>query len=157
MTSSNTDVFLSMRYVVREPEDGEWGLPAGGGNWTGLIGTLQHEKADFSVDLTVTRQRAEVVDFSGIYIDEPVAIFSSKPKPLPEYLSLVRPLEGEVWVSVMVGVILWSTSLWLMQKLGQKVVHGRNSATFASSVFYGWGLLLEEHPYHPPANPSGQA
>ncbi|KAK8377673.1 hypothetical protein O3P69_013959 [Scylla paramamosain] len=80
-------------YEVREPEDGEWGLPAGGGNWTGLIGTLQHEKADFSVDLTVTLQRAEVVDFSVIYIDEPVAIFSSKPKPLPEYLSLVRPLE----------------------------------------------------------------
>ncbi|XP_045101491.1 glutamate receptor ionotropic, kainate 5-like [Portunus trituberculatus] len=144
-------------YVVREPEDGEWGLPAGGGNWTGLIGTLQHEKADFSVDLTVTRQRAEAVDFSTIYIDEPGVILSSKPKPLPEYLSLVRPLEGEVWVSVMVGVILWSTSLWLMQKLGQNVVHGRSSASFASSVFYGWGLLLEEHPYHPPANLSGQA
>ena len=94
MTSSNTILLLFTRYVVREPEDGEWGLPADGGNWTGLIGTLQHEKADFSVDLTVTGQRAEVVDFTVIYIDEPVAIFSSKPKPLPEYLSLVRPLEG---------------------------------------------------------------
>ncbi|XP_063870822.1 glutamate receptor ionotropic, delta-2-like isoform X1 [Scylla paramamosain] len=143
-------------YEVREPEDGEWGLPAGGGNWTGLIGTLQHEKADFSVDLTVTGQRAEAVDFSTIYIDEPGVILSSKPKPLPEYLSLVRPLEGEVWLSVVGGVILWSTSLWLMQKLGQKVMHGRRSASFASSVFYGWGLLLEDHPYDPPTNLTGQ-
>ena len=79
---------------MREPEDGQWGLPAGGGNWTGLVGTLQHDKADFSVDITVTRERSEVVEFSTIYLDEPVAIFSSKPKALPEYLSLIRPLEG---------------------------------------------------------------
>ena len=79
---------------MREPEDGEWGLPAGGGNWTGLVGTLQHDKADFSVDLTVTRERSEAVDFSAIYIAEPFAIFSSKPKPLPEYMSLIRPFEG---------------------------------------------------------------
>ena len=89
---------LPSRYEVREPEDGQWGLLTSNGNWTGLVGTLQHENADFSVDITVTRQRSEVVDFTAIYIQEPVVILSSKPRPLPEYLSLVRPLEGKFTV-----------------------------------------------------------
>ena len=60
-------------------------------------------------------------------------------------------------MSVVAGVLLWSTSLWLIQKVGQKVVNGRSSVSLASSVFYGWGVLLEDNPYDPPTNLSGQA
>ena len=82
-------------YEVREAADRKFGTPAGGGNWTGVVGTLQHELADFSMDLTLTPGRAEVVEYSQAYIDESLVILSSKPKPLPEYLSVVRPLEDE--------------------------------------------------------------
>ncbi|MPC52293.1 Glutamate receptor ionotropic, delta-2 [Portunus trituberculatus] len=84
---------LNFTYELRYPSDGKFGTPAGGGNWTGIVGTLQYEMADFSMDLTVTPGRAEVVEYSTIFIDEPLVILSSKPKPLPEYLSVVRPLE----------------------------------------------------------------
>lgn len=80
---------------MREPEDNQWGLPGIGGNWTGIVGELQHEKADFCMDLTLTPQRAKVVEYSRVFIDESVVVLSSKPKPLPEYLSLIRPLEGK--------------------------------------------------------------
>ena len=83
------------RYDVREPEDEQWGLEISGGNWTGIVGTLQHEKADFSMDLTLTPQRAAVVEFSRVYIDEDTVILSTKPRPLPEYLSLINPFGGE--------------------------------------------------------------
>ena len=86
---------LLVRYELQQPTDKKWGTPAGGGNWTGIVGTLQHELADFSMDLTVTSGRAKVVEFTTVFIDEPIVILSSKPKPLPEYLSVVRPLEGE--------------------------------------------------------------
>ena len=79
---------------MREPTDKKWGAAANEGNWTGVVGTLQHEMADFSMDLTLTPGRAEVVEFSRAYIDESLVILSSKPKPLPEYLSVIRPLEG---------------------------------------------------------------
>lgn len=83
------------RYEVKEPEDCQWGLEAEGGNWTGIVGTLQHEKADFSMDLTLTPQRAAVVDFCRVYIDENLVILSLKPQPPPEYLSLIRPFESK--------------------------------------------------------------
>ena len=81
---------------MREPTDKKWGVSGAGGNWTGIVGTLQHELADFSMDLTLTSGRAEVVEFSRVYIDESIVILSSKPKPLPEYLSVIRPLEGKL-------------------------------------------------------------
>ena len=79
---------------MREPEDNQWGLPVSGGNWTGIVGELQHEKADFCMDLTLTPQRAKVAEYK-LYIDESIVIISTKPQPLPEYLSLVRPLAGK--------------------------------------------------------------
>ena len=86
--------YLFNSYEVREPEDGLWGLETPGGNWTGTVGTLQHEKADFSMDLTITLQRKAVVDFCRAYIGEDMSILSLKPTPLPEYLALFRPFEG---------------------------------------------------------------
>ena len=77
-----------------EPDDCQWGLEGSGGNWTGIVGTLQHEKADFSMDLTLTSERATAVNFCRVYIDENMVILSSKPRPPPEYLSLIKPFEG---------------------------------------------------------------
>ncbi|XP_063868257.1 uncharacterized protein LOC135104655 [Scylla paramamosain] len=85
---------LNFTYEVMEPEDCQWGLEGNGGNWTGIVGTLQHEEADFSMDLTLTSERATVVDFCRVYIDENMVILSSKPRPPPEYLSLIKPFEG---------------------------------------------------------------
>ncbi|KAK8400950.1 hypothetical protein O3P69_002615 [Scylla paramamosain] len=86
---------LNFSYVVCEPEDGLWSLRTSTGNWTGTVGTLQHEKADFSMDLTLTPQRTAVLDFCRVYIGEEMAILSLKPRPLPEYLHGVSGRGGE--------------------------------------------------------------
>ncbi|XP_063870826.1 uncharacterized protein LOC135106004 isoform X2 [Scylla paramamosain] len=146
---------LNFTYILREPTDKLWGAAAGGGNWTGVVGTLQHEMADLSMDLTLTPGRAEVVEFSMAYIDESLVILSSKPKPLPEYLSVVRPLEGEVWGAIVVCVMVWGTVLWVMERLSHWI-SGRRYLSLTSSIFYGWGLLLEDHPFEPPPSPPSQ-
>ncbi|KAK3885373.1 hypothetical protein Pcinc_010405 [Petrolisthes cinctipes] len=84
---------LTLPYIVREPVDGQWGLESDAGNWTGIVGTLQREDADLSLDLTITPKRPQVIQFTKTYIDESVVLLSSKPRPLPEYLSLIRPFE----------------------------------------------------------------
>ncbi|KAK8377897.1 hypothetical protein O3P69_014081 [Scylla paramamosain] len=122
---------------------------------TRVVGTLQHEMADFSMDLTVTPQRAEVVEYSRAYIDESLVILSSKPKPLPEYLSVVRPLEGEVWGAIVMCVMIWGSVLWMMERLSHWI-SGRRYLSFTSSIFYGWGLLLEDRPFEPPSTTSSQ-
>lgn len=66
------------------------------GTWTGIVGELQNQQADFTMDSTLTPQRAVVLDYARVYIDESVVILSSKPRPLPEYLSLIRPFEGNM-------------------------------------------------------------
>ncbi|XP_063869662.1 glutamate receptor-like [Scylla paramamosain] len=141
--------------VVREPEDGQWGLLTSNGNWTGLVGKLQYENADFSLDITVTLERSKVVDFTVPYVEEPVVILSPKPRPLPEYLSLVRPLEATVWIAVVLSVFAWGTTLWLMQ-MGWHWISGGRRLSFSTSIFYGWAVLLEDHPYQSLVNASSQ-
>ena len=87
-------LIFAVSYEVRESEDNQWGQLGDGGNWTGVVGELQHEKADFCMDLTLTPQRAKVAEYK-LYIDESIVILSTKPQPLPQFLSLVRPLEGK--------------------------------------------------------------
>ncbi|KAK4329309.1 hypothetical protein Pmani_000343 [Petrolisthes manimaculis] len=84
---------LNFTYEVREPIDGHWGVELEGGNWTGIVKHLQREEADICLDLTVTPQRYQVIQYTGGYIQQSVVILSSKPRPLPEYLSLIRPFE----------------------------------------------------------------
>ncbi|XP_063868260.1 glutamate receptor ionotropic, delta-2-like isoform X1 [Scylla paramamosain] len=146
---------LNYSYEVREPEDGLWGLETTGGNWTGTVGTLQHEKADFSMELTITLQRKAVVDFCRAYIGEDMSILSLKPTPLPEYLALFRPFEGTLWVAVVVGTFVWGVALWVLLMIKHDVTE-RHRLSLASSLFYGWGLLLEDHPYEPPVTIAGQ-
>ncbi|KAK4327739.1 hypothetical protein Pmani_001781 [Petrolisthes manimaculis] len=85
--------YLNFTYIVREPVDGQWGLESEAGKWTGIVGTLQREDADLSLDLTITPKSTQVIQFTKTYIDESVVLLSSKPRPLPEYLSLIRPFE----------------------------------------------------------------
>ncbi|XP_050689718.1 probable glutamate receptor [Eriocheir sinensis] len=146
---------LNFTYEVKEPDDSQWGLEADGGNWTGIVGTLQHEKADFSMDLTLTHQRAAVVDFCRVYIDENLVILSLKPRPPPEYLSLIRPFESKVWVTTMVSVMVWGVTLWLLLRIRHRTSKGRRF-DLKSALFYSWGLLLEDKPNEPPDNPTGQ-
>ncbi|KAG7168603.1 Glutamate receptor ionotropic, delta-2-like 26 [Homarus americanus] len=85
---------LNFTYEMRPPWMAEFGLPMGGGNWSGTVGTLQHHQADFSLILSPTPGRMQVVDFSRLYALESLCIVSLKPQPLPQQFQLVRPFSG---------------------------------------------------------------
>ncbi|KAG7171101.1 glutamate [NMDA] receptor subunit 1-like [Homarus americanus] len=146
---------LNFTYDIREPLDRQWGVPGEGDNFTGIVGELQHQQADFSLDLTVTPQRAAVVQYCRVYIDESVIIMSSKPRPLPEYLSLIRPFTGELWLILLVSIFVWGATLWLLQKVWSWASGGR-SFTLSSALFYSWGIILEDPPADPPNNITAQ-
>ncbi|XP_063609100.1 uncharacterized protein LOC134783233 [Penaeus indicus] len=88
-------------FEIREPLDGEWGVPrADTGNWSGSVGTLQHDLADFSMNLTPTRDRIRVIQFSRVYVSDPYVLVSAKPGILPPIFAIVRPF------TVVVGNII---------------------------------------------------
>ena len=62
---------------------------------------------------------------------------------------------GEVWGAIVVCVMVWGTVLWVVERLSHWITGGRY-LSFSSSIFYGWGLLLEDHPFEPPSYPASQ-
>ena len=62
---------------------------------------------------------------------------------------------GEVWGAIVVSVMVWGSAMWMLGRLSQWIT-GRRYLSFSSSIFYGWGLLLEDRPFEPPSSPSGQ-
>ncbi|KAG7176388.1 Glutamate receptor-like 40, partial [Homarus americanus] len=86
---------LNITYELHEAWDGEWGALGSDGNWSGLVGTLQHQKADFSTTITPTAPRLLVMEHIRIYASDPFIIISAKPRPLAPSQALITPFTGE--------------------------------------------------------------
>ncbi|XP_071527933.1 glutamate receptor ionotropic, delta-1-like [Panulirus ornatus] len=104
-------------YQVFEPEDGLWGYQLENGSFTGVLGEIQHYKADFSLDLSITAEREEVIDYTIGYHWEPLTFVTSKPQPLPQWLALVRPYQAYVWLCFLLLLTVAGPIYWLLQKL----------------------------------------
>ncbi|ROT65658.1 Variant Ionotropic Glutamate Receptor [Penaeus vannamei] len=129
-------------YVVREPWDRQWGVFAEEtGNWTGIVGTLQYEKADLSLGVGPTADRLRVMEHSRVYSPEPFVIVSLKPQPLPQYLALIRPYEGEVWVLVILLTPAAGVVLWLLQKTWS-IISEERGMKFSSAFLCSLSILL---------------
>ncbi|XP_071533868.1 probable glutamate receptor [Panulirus ornatus] len=140
-------------YEVREPIDGQFGVELSNGNWTGTVGTLQHQQADFSLLLTLTPTRHQVVQYSIIYSQETIIIISLKPRLLPQHLAIIRPFTGIIWLLLSVSTLCWATAHWLLQStLSWRF--GRREASLNSALFYSWGALMQN--WIPEPSPSTQ-
>ncbi|XP_068227720.1 probable glutamate receptor [Palaemon carinicauda] len=146
---------LNFTYEIRAPWDMQWGNPLGNGNWSGLVGTLQHEKADFSTVMAPNSGRLAVLSHSRAYIADTLVVTSLKPRPLTQYLLVVRPFEVEVWLSLLITIIVWGLTLWLLQKALSRML-GERSMDPISAIFYGLGLLLEDPPSESPTHVTTQ-
>ncbi|XP_069161051.1 uncharacterized protein [Procambarus clarkii] len=148
---------VSPRYETRVPADGVWGVPGGSGNWSGIIGELQHQLADQSLMLMHTLARSGVVQFSRLYTHDPIVIISLKPQPLPRHLSIIRPFPGtcdvsldtpaqfysnSVWQLLLGSMVGWSVALWVMQRAWSTLLGGR-SLRLGSSLYFTWAITLE--------------
>lgn len=58
-------------------------------------------------------------------------------------------------MTVVVVTMVWGITLWVLLRIKQSVSESHRMS-LASSLFYGWGLLLEDQPYDPPVSIAGQ-
>ncbi|XP_069189679.1 glutamate receptor ionotropic, kainate glr-3-like [Procambarus clarkii] len=135
---------LNFTYETRVGAERAWGREDGG-RFSGMMGQLQREDADFCTMASMTTQRLTVMQLARAYESDILTLISLKPALLPEYLSFVRPFTGELWATLMVSVMVWSTILWLLRRAWQWVAGGRVD-TFTDSFMYGWGALLGQPP-----------
>ncbi|KAK3879215.1 hypothetical protein Pcinc_016209 [Petrolisthes cinctipes] len=146
---------LNFTYEMRVPWDNQWGTSAESGNWTGIVGTLQHHKADFSMMLSWLYNRLPVVDYSRIYTSEPLVMVTSKPLPLTKALALVRPFSGVVWVMTLASTVFAGVCLWGLQR-GWAWVSGGRGLGVDKAIMLTLGIMLEDPPPRLPKNITAQ-
>ncbi|XP_042858563.1 glutamate receptor ionotropic, delta-1-like, partial [Penaeus japonicus] len=108
---------INFTYHYVRPEDGQWGRLTSNGTWTGMIGMVATEKADFAVsDIGISTPREEAVDFTEPFIYDASELFTPLAKPLPQWLGPVRPFTAGVWLAVAAAVVTAGPFLTLVVK-----------------------------------------
>jgi hypothetical protein len=95
----------------------EYGANTSSGVWTGAIGELQAGRAEVAVgDINENLQRSRVVDFTGSWLDAPLAFLASPVTPVARanLWGWLRPFSSDVWLSLLAMTALFAVSLaWL--------------------------------------------
>nr|XP_045593087.1 uncharacterized protein LOC123754659 [Procambarus clarkii] len=125
------------------------------GSYSGVIGYLQREEMDFSSIIAPTEKRLKAIGYMKTYPSDQFTVTSLKPMLLPKYLALIQPFRGELWVALVVSVVVWGATLWLLQRAWQKVAGGRR-VDLTSSLLFGFGALLQNLPSDPSVSVSGR-
>ncbi|KAG7162362.1 Ionotropic receptor 21a-like 10, partial [Homarus americanus] len=145
---------LNFTFQIHEEPNRSWGLE-NNGIFSGMMGQLQREETDFCTESAPTPERLKAVEYARGYPSDIMIVTSLKPTLLPQYLSLVRPFAGDLWIALLVGVVAWSVIMWVLQRAWWWVAGG-SGVKFNTALLYGWGALLEQPPADPSINISGQ-
>ena len=121
---------INFTYEMIERQDGVFGS-YDNGTWTGLIGSIQHGEADFSIsDLSVTQERARAVDFTiGIVMDSN-KLFVKKPRRSVSWTTFmdafsVRFMATLAGLFIMLSIIFYVIFLF---------VNGETTIDFGTSI-----------------------
>ncbi|XP_063600290.1 ionotropic receptor 93a-like [Penaeus indicus] len=139
---------------MRMAWDDQWGT-LNEGVWTGMVGTLEQERADFSLMLFWSHARKQSIDFTRIYAYEPFVMITHKPRPLPQHTALVRPFRVELWGAILAATFVLAVSLWAIQRAWSSFSGGR-SLNINTAFLHAWAILLEDPPPRLPSNVTGQ-
>lgn len=111
---------LNFSVGFSRPTDGEmWGWEQDNGSWTGLMGDLQHLKADIGVaDLYIMEHYFAIIDMSVEYDIEYLCFVNPVPGPLPQWIALGLPFMMKTWIAIFVTVLTGMAVLALLAQLG---------------------------------------
>ncbi|XP_022248257.1 glutamate receptor ionotropic, kainate 2-like isoform X2 [Limulus polyphemus] len=109
---------LGFKYVFREVADRTYGKKNEWGEWNGMIRELIEGKADLAVvDLTVTYEREDAVDFTMPFMNLGISILFKRPtKKVPKLFSFLSPLSLEVWVYMVTAFLGVSLFLFVVAR-----------------------------------------
>lgn len=111
---------LGFNYTIKLVEDGQYGsYNKETGEWSGMIGELQSQKADLVVaDITITYEREQGVDFTMPFMNLGVTILYKKPsKKDPNLFSFLSPLSVDVWIYIITAYLAVSLLLATISRL----------------------------------------
>ncbi|XP_018324825.1 glutamate receptor ionotropic, kainate 2-like [Agrilus planipennis] len=106
-------------YEFKIREDKANGQKQPNGEWTGMIGEVLSKSADLAiVDLTITAERVEAVDFTSPFMTLGVSILYRKPtKAPPSFFSFASPFGNDVWITLSGAYLCVSLALFITGRL----------------------------------------
>ncbi|XP_022241144.1 glutamate receptor ionotropic, kainate 2-like [Limulus polyphemus] len=109
---------LGFKYKFREAADRTYGKRNEWGEWNGMIRELIEGKADLAVvDLTITYEREDAVDFTMPFMNLGISILFKKPsRKIPKLFSFLSPLSLEVWVYMVTAFLGVSLFLFIVAR-----------------------------------------
>jgi ABC-type amino acid transport substrate-binding protein len=110
-------LMLNFKYEIRLSNTG--GKLQADGTWNGMIGMIMRDEADIAIaDLTITRSREQVVDFTLPFMNTGVGIlFTKATKAEAELFAFLSPFTALVWTCLLGATCLISVVLFLVGRL----------------------------------------
>ncbi|KAF2356373.1 Ionotropic glutamate receptor L-glutamate and glycine-binding domain [Trinorchestia longiramus] len=98
---------LNFSFEIFRARDQQYGNLEENGSITGIIGEVAHHRAHVGADqLTITRNRIQVVEFTSPYFFEPTVIVSKAAAPNAVIWTMYRPFTAAAWLSVLLLVLV---------------------------------------------------
>ncbi|XP_076314972.1 glutamate receptor ionotropic, delta-2-like [Tachypleus tridentatus] len=102
-------------YKLVEPYDGQWGKNLDNGTWNGMIGMVIRKEVDLAASsITMMDKRETVIDFTVPFFQESSTILLPRPGQQADLFSFVAPLEGEVWLTMLLSLLLISFAIYFV-------------------------------------------
>ena len=127
---------LGVMLKVIIAEDDVFGVKKPDGSWTGIMGMLVRNEADISSSgITITNERAEVVNFTFPLHVTDFTFITNKPEPYPRKFAMFKVFFIEVWICI--GLCLFMISFFLCNLLKKKMA-------FSKVLIAAIGNLVEQ-------------
>uniref|UniRef100_A0A1I8GT76 Lig_chan-Glu_bd domain-containing protein n=1 Tax=Macrostomum lignano TaxID=282301 RepID=A0A1I8GT76_9PLAT len=107
---------LNFRYVLKKPDDGQWGGPVPGSPYfSGCVGEVQRGIVHLGAGtFTKTTLRDSVIDFSADLFAEYNGILVPKPKPSTKMWNVFYPLSWQLWLCLAASLFVAAFCVWIM-------------------------------------------
>ncbi|KAK7068602.1 hypothetical protein SK128_005681 [Halocaridina rubra] len=146
---------MNFTFDYRVPEDGEWGKSMGNGNWTGMVGAIQHGTADMTTIVAPNPGRNQIFDHLRAYRMESFAVVSLRPELLAQYNMILRPFNVDVWLLIGLFILIWGAAFWCIQKINSYISE-HHSVSLSTSLLYSFSILIENLPDSTPTGTPAQ-
>ncbi|KAL7640260.1 UNVERIFIED_CONTAM: hypothetical protein RMT77_009674 [Armadillidium vulgare] len=103
---------LQFQYKLSRPPDGGWGIPNNDGSWSGMIGMVQRNEADFALGpFGLTDSRSKIVEFSTPILIDYYRILVKRPNLQRDPWVFLNPFSFDAWIGLIINMVFTIISL----------------------------------------------
>ncbi|XP_063868105.1 glutamate receptor ionotropic, delta-2-like isoform X2 [Scylla paramamosain] len=132
--------YLNFTHRVLSPSDDQWGAVHRNGTVTGLVGLVARREAHIAIcEITITRSRETVLDFTNPYFLEYVTLVSRAPALKNRTFAVFSPFSLQVWLCVALITVLMGPVASVVARV--RVSCERDAQQCSSTLDYSFSVF----------------